>query len=98
MVRLEAGSRLAFGATRGPVPNLLLPSMTVKEISVIGSTMGSSQDFADMVKFVEKHEIRPILDKTFSLEEATEALVRLEKGENLGKIVLSIPQDKRSFI
>lgn len=95
----KIGSRIvSFGATRGPVPNLLLPSMTVKEISVIGSTMGSSQDFADMVKFVEKHEIRPILDKTFSLEEATEALVRLEKGENLGKIVLSIPQDKRSFI
>ncbi|WP_235749588.1 zinc-binding dehydrogenase [Neobacillus bataviensis] len=34
-----------------------------------------------------------VLDKTFSLEEATDALLRMEKGENLGKIVLTIPQD-----
>ncbi|GGP10727.1 quinone oxidoreductase family protein [Oceanobacillus neutriphilus] len=90
----KIGSRIvSFGATRGPVPNLILPTMTVKEISVIGSTMGSPQDFADMVDFVEKHEIHPILDKTYSLEEAPEALARMEKGENFGKIVLSIPQD-----
>lgn len=90
----KIGSRIvSFGATRGPVPNLLLPSMTVKEMSVIGSTMGSPQDFADMVKFVEEHRIHPVLDKTYSLEEATEALFRMEKGENFGKIVLSIPQD-----
>ena len=90
----KIGSRIvSFGATRGPVPNLLLPSMTVKEISIIGSTMGSPKDFADMVKLVEEHKIHPVLDKTFSLEKAAEALLRMEKGENLGKIVLSIPQD-----
>ncbi|MEI2405717.1 MULTISPECIES: quinone oxidoreductase family protein [Niallia] len=90
----KIGSRIvSFGATRGPVPNLLLPSMTVKEISIIGSTMGSPIDFADMVKLVEEHKIHPVLDKTFSLEKAAEALLRMEKGENLGKIVLSIPQD-----
>lgn len=90
----KIGSRIvSFGATRGPIPNLLLPSMTVKEMSVIGSTMGSPQDFADMIKFVEEHKIHPVLDKTYSLEKATEALLRMEKGENLGKIVLTIPQD-----
>jgi NADPH:quinone reductase-like Zn-dependent oxidoreductase len=89
----KIGSRIvSFGATRGPVPNLVLPSMTVKEMSVIGSTMGSPQDFADMVKFMEEHKIHPVLDKTYSLEEATEALSRMEKGENFGKIVLAIPQ------
>ncbi|MDR4947668.1 quinone oxidoreductase family protein [Neobacillus cucumis] len=90
----KIGSRIvSFGATRGPVPNLVLPSLTVKEMSVIGSTMGSPQDFSEMVKFVEEHKIYPVLDKTFSLEEASEALFRMEKGENFGKIVLSIPQD-----
>ncbi|WP_042198817.1 quinone oxidoreductase family protein [Paenibacillus camerounensis] len=90
----KIGSRIvSFGATRGPVPNFILPSMTVKEISVIGSTMGSPQDFADMVKLVEQHEIRPILDKTYSLEEVPDALLRIEKGANIGKIVLNIPQD-----
>ncbi len=43
--------------------------------------MGSSMDFANMVQFVEKHELHPILDKIYSLEEVTEALFRMEKGE-----------------
>lgn len=88
----KIGSRIvSFGATRGPVPNLILPSMTVKEMSVIGSTMGSPHDFANMVKFVEDHDIYPVLDKTYSLDEASEALSRMEKGENFGKIILTIP-------
>ncbi|WP_460326141.1 zinc-binding dehydrogenase [Paenibacillus sp. YSY-4.3] len=90
----KIGSRIvSFGATRGPIPNFVLPNMTVKEISVLGSTMGSPQDFADMVNLVEEHEIHPILDKTYSLEEVTEALSRMEKGENFGKIALTIPQN-----
>lgn len=84
---------VSFGATRGPVPNLILPSMTVKEISVTGSTMGSPFDFAAMVKFVEEHEIYPVLDKTYSLKEAPEALFRMEKGENFRKLILIIPQN-----
>lgn len=88
------GSRIvSFGSTRGPVPNLFLPNMTVKEISVIGSTMGSPQDFSDMIKLVEEHKIHPILDSIFPLQDAAEALVRMERGENFGKIVLTIPKD-----
>lgn len=87
------GSRIvSFGATRGPVPNLILPNMTLKEMSVIGSTMGSPQDFADMVKHVENNRIYPVLDTTYPLAEASEALFRMERGEGFGKIVLTIPQ------
>ena len=90
----KIGSRIvSFGATRGPVPNFLLPSMTLKEMSVVGSTMGSPQDFVEMVNLVEKHEIHPILDRIYSMEEITNALFRMENGENLGKIVLTIPQN-----
>lgn len=90
----KIGSRIvSFGATKGPVPNLLLPKMFLKEISVLGSTMGSPQEFGEMVQFVEKHKIRPVLDKTYALEEVVEAQNRMENGENFGKIVLTIPQD-----
>ncbi|MCM3030854.1 zinc-binding dehydrogenase [Niallia sp. MER 6] len=90
----KIGSRIvSFGATRGAVPNLFLPSMTVKEMSLIGSTMGSPQDFAEMLKFVEEHQIHPILDETLSLEQLPEGLFKMEHGENFGKIVLTIPQD-----
>lgn len=89
----KIGSRIvSFGATRGPVSNFLLPSMSVKEMSVVGSTMGSSQDFVEMIKFVEEHKIHPIMDNIYLLEEVNDALLKMEKGENFGKIVLTIPQ------
>lgn len=85
---------VSFGATKGPIPNLVMPKIFLKEISVLGSTMGSPQEFAAMVKLVNEYEIHPIVDETYSLEDVTEAQFRMEKGENLGKIVLTIPQDE----
>jgi NADPH:quinone reductase-like Zn-dependent oxidoreductase len=88
----NVGSRIvSFGATRGPVPKLVMPKLFLKEISVHGSTMGSPQEFRDMLELVEKHEIHPVLDRTYDLKEAAQAQTRLENGENFGKIVLSIP-------
>lgn len=90
----KIGSRIvSFGATKGPVPNLLMPKIFLKEISVIGSTMGSAQEFGEMVQFVEKHKIHPVLDETYELKDVVEAQNRMERGENFGKIVLTIPQD-----
>lgn len=89
------GSRIVtFGATKGPVPQLVMPRLFLKEIAVYGSTMGSPQEFRDMLDLVERHRIRPVLDKTYPLEQAVEALVRLEKGQNFGKIALSIPLEE----
>jgi zinc-binding alcohol dehydrogenase/oxidoreductase len=88
------GSRIvSFGATKGPVPSLVMPKVFLKEITILGSTMGSPQEFSDMLAFVEKHQIHPVIDKTFSLEEAIEAQIHMEKGNNFGKIVLTVPQD-----
>lgn len=89
------GSRIVtFGATKGPVPQLVMPRLFLKEIAVYGSTMGSPQEFREMLDLVERHRIRPVLDKTYPLEQAVEALVRLEKGQNFGKIALSIPLEE----
>lgn len=67
----KIGSRIVnFGSTRGPVKNLFLPSLTLKEISIIRSTMGSSvDDFDKMTKLVNKKEIHPLIDRTYSLRE-----------------------------
>ena len=87
----KIGSRIvSFGATKGPVPNLVMPKIFLKEMTIHGSTMGSPQEFAAMVDFVEKHQIRPIIDKTYSLEDVVSAQERMENGENFGKIVLGI--------
>lgn len=89
----KVGSRIVtFGATKGPIPNLVMPKVFLKEISIHGSTMGSPQEFQQMLDLVEKQQIHPVIDRTFSLEEAADAQKRMENGENFGKIVLTIPQ------
>lgn len=87
----KIGSRIvSFGATKGPVPELVMPKIFLKEISVFGSTMGSPQEFNDMLSIVEKHKIHPVLDQTFFLKDAVQAQFRMESGKNLGKIILTI--------
>lgn len=89
----KIGSRIVnFGSTRGPINNLFLPSLTLKEISIIGSTMGSMDDFSKMIKLVNEKEIHPVIDRVYSLREVNKALERIEKGQNFGKIVLTMDE------
>ncbi|MNT94585.1 hypothetical protein D3C72_2363090 [compost metagenome] len=53
--------------------------------------MGSPEDFAGMIRLVKANVIRPVLDTSYPLAEVSEALLRMERGENFGKIVLTIP-------
>jgi zinc-binding alcohol dehydrogenase/oxidoreductase len=86
------GSRIVtFGATKGPVPQLVMPKLFLKEITVLGTTMGSPQEFREMLALVERHRIRPVLDNTYPLTDVSVAMHRMEKGDNFGKIALSIP-------
>lgn len=90
----NVGSRIvSFGATKGPVPKLVMPKVFLKEITIHGSTMGSPQEFRAMLDLVAKHNIHPVLDHSYALEDVVEAQTRMENGNNFGKIVLSIPQD-----
>lgn len=89
----KLGSRIvSFGATRGPVPNLLLPTMTLKEMTLLGSTMGSPDDFKDMIDLVEQHQIKPVIGARYNLDETPKALEALSNGENFGKIVIRISE------
>lgn len=88
----KIGSRIvSFGATNGSIANIKMPTIFAKEITILGTNMGSPSEFRQMVEFVEKHKIRPVIDKTYPLESAAEAQSYMEKGLNFGKIVLSIP-------
>lgn len=85
------GRIVSFGATAGPVPDFVLPRLFFKHLNVMGTTMGSPRDFEQMLQFFEQHRIRPVVDRVFSLEEAVQAQVYMEKGHQFGKIVLEIP-------
>lgn len=83
------GARIAFfGATLGNPAELDLRRIFWKQISLLGSTMGSPLEFAEMVAFVEKHEIVPLADKIFPLSEGDAAFAAMDRSEQFGKIVL----------
>ncbi len=88
---LKAGGRLVVcGGTSGPKVELNLPRLFFKQIEIIGSTMGSYEEFASLTNLVAKG--LPIqVDGVFDLIDYPQALDRLERGEQLGKIVLRHP-------
>jgi NADPH:quinone reductase-like Zn-dependent oxidoreductase len=61
-----------------------------KHLSVIGSSMGTRADFATVMNLVFAGKLKPVIDRDYPLAEARAAQERLEKGEQLGKITLSI--------
>lgn len=88
---VRPGGRLVFfGATAGNPPEMPQRKVFWKQIDLLGSTMGSPDDFAGMVAMVQRHHIRPAVDKVFSLEQGPEAFRRMDAGEQYGKIVLKI--------
>ena len=85
------GGRIAFfGATRGNPPGLDLRRAFWKQLSILGTTMGSPADFAAMVRFVDEHRIVPLTDHIFPLADGNAALAAMDSAEQFGKIVLTI--------
>ena len=85
------GGRIVFyGATNGDVPVMAMRKVFWKQLSLLGSTMGTEQDFAEMVRFVEQHQLVPVIDQTFPLAEGETALRRMDDSLQCGKIILSI--------
>jgi len=86
-----AGGRIAVcGATSGPNPPAALHRIWWKQLTILGSTMGTNADFAGAYELVASGRARPVVDEVLPLEEIRAAHERLEAGEQFGKIVLAI--------
>jgi NADPH:quinone reductase-like Zn-dependent oxidoreductase len=79
------------GATTGPNPPAALHRVWWKQLSILGSTMGRKEDFEDIYELVKSGRVKPIVDEVFPLSDARAAHERMEAGDQLGKIVLTIP-------
>jgi NADPH:quinone reductase-like Zn-dependent oxidoreductase len=85
-----AGRVVVCGATSGPNPPAQLHRFWWKQLTVMGSTMGTRADFLGAYDLVRTGRARVHVDRVFPLSEIRAAHERLEAGEQLGKIVLSI--------
>jgi NADPH:quinone reductase-like Zn-dependent oxidoreductase len=88
----RTGGRIVVcGATSGPNPPAALHRIWWKQLSILGSTMGTREDFEGAYDLVSSGKVRPVVDEVFPLSEARAAHERMEAGDQLGKIVLTIP-------
>lgn len=91
MAALRPGGRLVVcGGTSGPKVELNLPRLFFKQIEVIGSTMGSYEEFADVTALVDQG-LDVQVDEVFDLADYPKALDHLREGAQLGKVVLRHP-------
>jgi NADPH:quinone reductase-like Zn-dependent oxidoreductase len=89
---VRPGGRVAVcGATSGPNPPAQLHRVWWKQLTIVGSTMGTRADFEAAYELVKSGRAKPTIDRVYPLADIRAAHERLEAGEQLGKIVLSIP-------
>lgn len=86
----KGGRLLTVGNSGAPKFEIDNRYMFAKHLSIIGSTMGTLQDFKEVMGLVVAGTLQPILDKTYPLQDAAFAQERLWKNENFGKITLEI--------
>lgn len=86
-----AGRVVVCGATSGPNPPAALHRFWWKQLTLMGSMMGTRDDFLGVYDLVRSGRVRVHVDSVFPLSEAVAAHERMEAGAQLGKIVLAIP-------
>lgn len=85
----KGGRIVIVGNTSGPEVEIDIRFIFAKQISLIGSTMGTHQDFRDVTALLWGNQLKPVIDRVMPLSEGREAYSMMEKGKQFGKIVLT---------
>jgi D-arabinose 1-dehydrogenase-like Zn-dependent alcohol dehydrogenase len=84
------GRIVVFGATAGNPPTLDMRRLFWKQVSLLGTTMGSPSDFTRMIDLFAEKRIVPLIDRVFPFEEVDEAFDHMANGAQMGKIVVKV--------
>ncbi len=79
-----------IGVVAGPSLELPLPLITMNLLNVVGVALGNRRQFADMLRAIGQHKIKPVVDRVFPLEQLAEALTWLQGGKHVGKVCIEI--------
>lgn len=83
-----AGRIGVYGGTAGAISGLSPQPIFWKQISILGSTMGTAREFGALLRFVAEHRIVPVVDRVFPMREGQQAMDYMASGARMGKIVL----------
>ncbi len=88
---LKSGGKLVTcGATTGPAVNLDLRHLFARQLTLLGSYMGTMGEFYEVMKHVFAGRLKPVVDRTFPLSELRAAHEYLDKSQMFGKVVVTI--------
>ncbi|HWD08618.1 MAG TPA: zinc-binding dehydrogenase [Actinomycetota bacterium] len=87
---LPGGTLVSIGATSGPNPPADLQRIFYRQLRIVGSTMGTATELADLVSLLVGTGARPVIDRVVPLADARSALGAMASGDLFGKIVLSL--------
>ena len=88
---VKAGGKVInFGRTAGFFPPFNPRLLFLKQITIVGTTAGSDDEFKNMLYYILYHKVRPVIDSIFPFEEIQTAFERLESADQFGKIVLKM--------
>jgi NADPH:quinone reductase-like Zn-dependent oxidoreductase len=90
---LRRGGRLVVcGATTGPAVSFDLRRLFWHQWSILGSTMGTRRDFAEIVRLAQEGKLWPVVDSVVPLAAGAAAYERMQRSEQTGKLVIEVSQ------
>lgn len=88
---INPGARIViYGSTAGNEVKFNATDIFLKSASIVGSQVGDPQDFREMLAFATQHEIKPVIEATYPLARAKEALLHLRDSHTFGKVVVTM--------
>lgn len=85
----KGGTLVAFGSSTGDTVDFNLRQFFYGQFNLLGSTMASTEELVEMLHFVENHQIKPVIDKTYRLSDYKQAFDDIEQAGMMGKIALT---------
>jgi NADPH:quinone reductase-like Zn-dependent oxidoreductase len=86
----KGGRVVLCGVTTGSKAESDLRTLYWNQLTILGSTMGSAEDFRQMLRTVTVNQLKPVIDQVFPLEEVRDAMQKMEAEKQFGKIALRI--------
>jgi NADPH:quinone reductase-like Zn-dependent oxidoreductase len=86
----RGGRLVTCGATSGPHVQIDVRKLFWHQWTILGSTMGSRAEFAEIVALAHQGKLRPVVDRVVPIEESVAAFQRLARGEQAGKLVIEV--------
>ena len=88
----RGGTIVTFGATTEDDVTINIRKFFYGQYNLLGSTMGSREEFIEMLEFIDQHHIKPEIDRMFDASDFKAAFDYLENSKNFGKIGFRISE------